>query len=130
MKFLVDFDQHSAEVRLEIIKETSNNRLINYAKNSEDPKERGAVALNPNLSTAELDVLSHDPNDYVKGCVLRNRKTLGETIDRMLDNNSSTPNENLIVNHKNVLKKTLERFLQTHIDTGLRIIAERRLKCM
>lgn len=128
MKFLINFDEHSAEVRLEIIKETSIKSLINYAKKSEDPKERGAVALNPNISTAELDILSHDSDDYVKECVLRNKKTSGETIDSMLHNSSFTPNENLIVNHKNVLKKTLERFLQTHVDSGLRIIAERRLQ--
>ena len=130
MKFLINFDQHSAEVRLGIIKETSDESLINYAKKSEDPKERGAVALNPNLSIEELDVLSHDSDDYVKECVLRNKKTSGETIDSMLDNNKATPNENLIVNHKNVLKKTLERFLKTHVNSGLRIIAERRLECM
>lgn len=130
MEFVINLQNYSKKVRLGIIEETSDEKLINYAMNSEDSEERGAVASNPNISTEQLDKLSHDSSNDVQKCVLRNKKTLGETIDGMLDNNCSTPNENLIVNHRNVLRKTLERFLKTHTNANLRIKAEERLKYM
>lgn len=59
-----------------------------------------------------------------------NETTLGETIDGMLTDEEETPDENLIVNHANVLRKTLERFVQTHTNNSLRIVANNRLKHM
>ena len=130
MYFTINLSEYSQEVRRDIILETSCHEIIIYAKTSEDYVERCAAALNPNISTVELDELSRDPNDCVKKCVLMNEKTLGETIDAMLTDDEVTPDENLIVNHKNVLKKTLERFIQTHTDSTLKIVATNRLKCM
>lgn len=130
MKFFINLSDYSEEVRIGIIKETANPDIIYYAKKSENPKERGAVALNSYASAAELDELSRDPSDYVKKCVLMNKTTLGETIDGMLTDNKETPDENLILNHPNVWKETLERFLKYHTDKNLRIVAEQRLKHM
>lgn len=130
MKFFINLSDYSEDVRLGIIKETADPMIICYAKKSENPKDRGAVALNSFISTAELQDLSCDSSDYVKKCVLMNKKTMGETIDGMLTNDNETPDENLIVNHPNVLRKTLERFVNTHTNNGLCIIAKERLKYM
>lgn len=129
MYFNIKLSEYSQEVRSGIIMETKSHEIIIYAKTSENPVERCAVALNPNISTTELDELSRDPSDCVKKAVLMNKTTLGETIDAMLTD-EETPYENLIVNHPNVLKRTLERFVHTHTNNSLRIVANNRLKYM
>lgn len=128
--FNINLSEYSEEVRKGIILETNCQEIIVYAKSSEDYVERAAVALNPNISTLELDELSRDPNNCVKRCVLMNKTTSGETIDAMLTDEEETPDENLIVNHPNVLRKTLERFVRTHRNKSLKIVANNRLKYM
>lgn len=130
MGFLIILSDYSEKVRIGIIQETKNPEIINYAITSADPIERCAVVSNPEVSLATLDCLSRDSNDSVRKCVLMNKKTLGETIDGMLTDEEETPDENLIVNHPNVLRKTLERFVQTHKNKSLLIVAKNRLKYM
>lgn len=130
MYFNINLSEYSEEVRKGIILETNCQEIIVYAKSSEDYVERAAIALNPNISAMELDELSRDPNVCVRKCVLMNEKTSGETIDSMLTDDEETTDENLIVNHKNVLKKTLERFVRTHKNKSLKIVANNRLKYM
>ena len=130
MNFTINLSGYSADVRTGIIMETNSPEIIAYAKSSADHLERCAVALNPNISTQDLDDLSRDSSECVKKSVLMNNKTLGETLDAMLTDEEETPNENLIVNHANVLRKTLERFVQTHKNNSLKIVANNRLKCM
>ena len=130
MEFLITLSDYSEEVRTGIIKETKDPEIINYAIASVDPVERCAVVSNPDISLMALDCLSRDPSNSVKKCVLMNKKTLGETIDGMLTDEEETPDENLSVNHPNVLKKTLERFVQTHTNNSLKIVAKNRLKYM
>ena len=130
MIFTISLSDYSADVRTGIIMETNSPEIIAYAKSSEDHLERCAAALNPNISTEDLDDLSRDSSECVKKSVLMNKTTLGETIDGMLTDEAETPNENLIVNHPNVLRKTLERFVQTHTNNSLRIVANNRLKYM
>ena len=130
MIFTISLSEYSADVRTGIIMETNSPEIITYAKSSEDHLERCAAALNPNISIEDLDDLSRDSSECVKKSVLMNKTTLGETIDGMLTDEAETPNENLIVNHPNVLRKTLERFVQTHTNNSLRIVANNRLKYM
>jgi len=127
VKFSIKIEDYSEETRTGIIKETKNRKLLNYAVKSTSSSDRAAAALNPIISEAQLRILATDPNDEVKLSVLRNKKTSGEIIDMLFDDNNVASYENMIVNHPNVLKKTLKRFLKYRTDKNLRIVAQRRL---
>lgn len=128
--FTIALEGHSEEVREGIIKETNNLSLIDYAVKSTDAKERAAVALNTTITDEQLRQLANDPDIEVRTAVLRNKKTSGKIIDDMLEDDKDVGYENLIVNHPNVYKSTLERYVKYHNNEGLNIIARKRLMYM
>ena len=130
MEFSIKLEDYSEETRAGIIKETKNRKLLNYAVKSAASSDRAAAALNPIISEAQIRLLAKDPSDEVKSSVLRNKKMPGNIIDMMFDDNNVTTYENLIVNHPNVLKKTLKRFLKYRTDKNLCLVAQRRLMYM
>ena len=131
MEFFMILEDHSEEVQISIIRETSNSALLEYATCSENPKLRAAVALNINASEWQLKLLSTDPDIEVRKAVLQNKdKTSGDIIDAMLKDDEVFEYENLIINHPNVYKKTLERYVKYHKDGSLKIKAQQRLRYM
>ena len=129
--FIIALEEYSEEVREGIIKETNNQELIEYAVKSTDAKERAAVALNTTITDEQLRELANDPDVEVRTAVLRNKeKTTGNIIDIMLKDDETFGYENLIVNHPNVYKSTLERYIKHHKNEGLKIIAQKRLMYM
>ena len=132
MKFFIALEDYSEKVREVIIKETTNIELIQYAVQSTNAKDRAAVALNKNITELELKTLSIDSDIDVRTAVLQNqKKTSGDIIDSMLKDDETFGYENLIVNHPNVFKETLERYVKYHYDNeGLKIKAQQRLMYM
>ena len=116
MQFFIILEDHSEEVQKSIIRETSNFDLIEYALRSPNPKHRAAAALNINASKFQIEVLSDDLDVEVRTAVLRNKeKTTGNIIDKMLSDDETFGYENLIVNHPNVCRETLERYIKLHL---------------
>lgn len=130
MKVFITLEDYSEMVRKGIIMETENEELIEYAVKSTNVQDRVAVALNADITEEQLRILANDPDLEVKTAVLRNRETSGEIIDDMLEDDKDVGYENLIVNHPNVYKSTLERYVKHHNNEGLKIIAQKRLMYM
>lgn len=130
MRFFITLEDYSEKVREGIIKETSNIVLIDYAMQSINPKDRAAVAMNINTSELRLKILSTDRDIEVRRAVLYNKKTSGKIIDKMLKDDETFGYENLIVNHPNVHKETLERYVKCHNNESLKIKAQQRLMYM
>ena len=131
MEFFITLEEHSEEVQKSIIRETSNFTLIEYAVRSQNPKYRAAAALNINVSKFQIEILSADPDVNVREAVLQNKeKTTGDIIDIMLKDDETFGYENLIVNHPNVYKETLERYVKYHKNESLKFKAQQRLMYM
>ena len=130
MKFLLEMNELSEEVRLEIIRTSSNEELLEHYSKSPNSKERAAAARNPLTPTKELDDLVFDKNREVLVELVLNPSLLEVSLDRLGD---ITEDEEILVGiarHKNTSKERLELLHKNAKGSKIKVIVEVRLTTM
>ena len=130
MKFSIEMNEFSDEVQLEIIRNTSNEELLNFCSKSSDPLKRAEVASNPKTPTSTLDELVFDKCKGVLIKLLSNPSLLEVSLDRLAD---ITDDEEIlmgIAKHKNTSKERLLSLYKKSKSLKLTVIVGKRLNRM